>query len=295
MNTPMNVDYATRYQDFAVPSARAHLRKAALSLLAVTRLRTPAYRDLLQTPRVHFLYLHYVFADEEAGFARLLTWLEQNNHTLISYREAVQRAESGTIDRPYVCFSFDDGVDNCLKAGEILKAHGTTGCFFLNGSNLAEEHVIKPMLYSYRHHGRKPARYLSLQEVEQLKQDDHELGGHTFNHINMAEATDDEIDADLQCNRAFLEPRFGPLQHFAWPFGRYACFSHAARARVLGAGYTSIASAERGAHLTSGEAGMCILRDNIVAAWPLSHMLYLMAQSVAQSSANPPSWDRLPA
>ncbi|MFT5123604.1 MAG: peptidoglycan/xylan/chitin deacetylase (PgdA/CDA1 family) [Kiritimatiellia bacterium] len=291
----MSVEYATHYRDFAVPSLRAYARRLALTALAARERSAPRFTERLRQPRVHFLYLHYVFRDEEAGFDRLLTWLEKSGHILIPYSEAVERAAKGPIDRPYVCFSFDDGVDNGLKAAEILKAHGTTGCFFLNGSNLAEEHVIKPMLYSYRHHGRKPARYLSLQEVEQLKQDDHELGGHTFNHINMAEATDDEIDADLQCNRAFLEPRFGPLQHFAWPFGRYACFSHAARARVLGAGYTSIASAERGAHLTSGEAGMCILRDNIVAAWPLSHMLYLMAQSVAQSSANPPSWDRLPA
>ncbi len=288
-------DYATRFSDFAVPSARAQARKIALSLLAETRLRTRAYRELLQTPRVHFLYLHYVFQDEEAGFESLLEWLGDNNHTLLSYSDAVKRAESGEIDRPYVCFSFDDGVDNCLKAAAILKAHGAFACFFLNGCNLEEEHVIKPMLYTYRQPGRKPARYLSLGEVEQLKNAGHEIGGHTYHHLNLAEASDDEIDQDLQRNRAFLEPRFGPLHHFAWPFGRFSCFSQAARRRVLQAGYTSIASAERGIHRTPGGPGLCILRDNIVAAWPLSHARYLMAQSVARASTAPPSWEDLPA
>ncbi len=289
----MDPDYATRFKDFSVPSARARARGLALNLLAGTKLRSAAYQELLQTPRVHFLYLHYVFQDEEAGFDKFLNWLDSHNHSLISYSEAVRRAEAGEIDRPYVCFSFDDGVDNCLKASQMLEAHGTTACFFLNGCNLAEEHVIKPMLYSRRHHGRKPARYLSLTEVEQIKNAGHELGGHTFSHINLAETPAEEIAADLHRNRAFLEPRFGTLEHFSWPFGRFACFNQAARSCVRKAGYRSIASAERGVHRSPGGEGVCILRDNIVGAWPLNHCLYLMALSIAHSTLEAPNWKQV--
>jgi peptidoglycan/xylan/chitin deacetylase (PgdA/CDA1 family) len=273
--------YARTFRSFAADTPRMHLRNAALSVLAPLKNRTATYLAALNTPRIHFLYGHYVFEDEEQGFRSMLEWLIASGHTFLSYSEAVERLAKGPIDRPYVCFSFDDGVGNCVRAAQILEAYAATACFFMNGINLGDDAVIKPMLYTTRTYGRLPVRYMNWREVEQVQNAGHEIGGHTYSHINMGESSPDLIREELHRNRELLSAHGVVPQHFAWPFGRWRHFSRTAQDLVFAAGYTSCASAERGVHLAQErDAASCIRRDNFVGAWPLAHLKYFMAESI---------------
>ena len=69
---------------------------------------------VLNKPRVQFLYIHHVFKDEEQKLDALLKRLSQN-HTFISYSDAVQKVLEGKIDKPYISISSDDGFKNNIN------------------------------------------------------------------------------------------------------------------------------------------------------------------------------------
>ena len=69
---------------------------------------TGRMEPLLKKNRIQFLHLHNVFADEETAFRNFLQRLSQE-HEFIGYSEAVERIRNGTINRPYLSLSFDDG------------------------------------------------------------------------------------------------------------------------------------------------------------------------------------------
>lgn len=115
----------------ALPSiVRSATRHVALNgLSAVGRLSGDREKAFAR-PRVHFLYLHAVPPAEAEAFRLLLATLS-SRHQFISYSDAVRRISGGPIDRPYVCFSFDDGFQSCLRAAAILDEFDATGCFFV--------------------------------------------------------------------------------------------------------------------------------------------------------------------
>jgi peptidoglycan/xylan/chitin deacetylase (PgdA/CDA1 family) len=278
--------FAHNYRDLYTPTLRAIGRDLLLKMFLVCRATpSPSKRG------VHFLYLHHLFTDEERNFEEILVWLEKSGYHFISYSEAVQRIITGDIDKQHVCLSFDDGVDNCLKAGQILARYDISACFFLNTAMIDEEHQIHPMLITAKQYGRLPVRYLSWADSEQLKSLGHEIGGHTHSHINMAMASSDQLAFEIGHNKELLEQRLGPIAHFAWPFGRFQHFSAEARRAVYKAGYHSCASAERGIHVTQAEnSQFCIHRDGVVAAWPLAQTRYLLARSAANYAVPANSW-----
>jgi len=286
--------HAVDFADLTTPTLRERSRHWALNMLAGYHSILPTTKIQLAKNRVHFLYLHYVFQDEEKGFERLLRWLSQTEHKFISYSEAVERVENGQIDDRYICFSFDDGVANCLTAGKILQQFGAKACFFLNTSTLGDTNQSHQMLVTRTRYGRLPVQYLSWNNVTALLEMGHEIGGHTHNHVDMGLLSQCDLETEVGLNKEILEKRYGPIQHFAWPFGRMQNFSAIARDVVFDAGYKSCASAERGAHIASANGNsFCIHRDNVVAAWPLSHIKYLLSQSISRSSVKTSSWKGL--
>jgi peptidoglycan/xylan/chitin deacetylase (PgdA/CDA1 family) len=289
-----DVHHATVYSDVARRSLRSTVRSLALTTLATVGNRFSIIQDRLRTHRVHFLYLHHIFRDEEANFERLIRWLTSSGHSFISYSKAVQHVSSGPIDKPYVSFSFDDGFDNSLRAGQVLNRHGISACYFLNTDTISKTHNMIRHTYLYGNRASLPLRYLNWSEVEELQKLGHEIGGHTHSHINMAQIDKRTLDEEVQKNKVVLEKRVGTIHHFAWPFGRYKYFSYSARESVFESNYLTCASAERGAHVTvAGHKQFCIHRDNIVAAWPLAHIQYLLGRSVAKSGTHTNTWSGL--
>ncbi|MBK6371009.1 MAG: hypothetical protein IPF64_14610 [Flavobacteriales bacterium] len=128
------MSYATRYAEIKAYNPhglRGTLRNVALDGLATAYQVGGRMERALQRPRVQFLYIHHTFTDELAGLERLIKDLARH-HSFISHSEAVERVRNGTIDKPYIAFSSDDGFKNNLDGGRLLHAHGISACFFVN-------------------------------------------------------------------------------------------------------------------------------------------------------------------
>lgn len=101
---------------------------------------------------------------------------------------------------------------------------------------------------------------LSWEELIQMASNGAEFGSHTHTHCNMAVESDETQKRELLTSKSFLEDHLGnPVKSFAYPFGRKAQMSEAARSNIIAAGYTSAISAEYGL-VTSSSDRFCIPR-----------------------------------
>lgn len=286
------MEYNNPYGFEGERTPRSILRQTALSTLAVAYHGVGAMSYWLAQNRVHFLYLHHLFPEEEQGFRRLLETLCKS-HALISYSEAVDRVQRNQIDRPYVCFSFDDGLQQNLRAAEILKEFGATGCFFVCPGLVGETSEEKLREICTQRFKMPSTPLLSWRDVEQMIAAGHEIGSHTMTHQVLSRISEHELQDEIGESYHALNRRLGGVRHFAWPEGRFVHFSPAARDAVFDAGYLSCASAERGCHVGGQRPSLrslCIRRDYVSAQWPLSHTLYFMTRASRRASISGHQW-----
>ena len=58
-------------------------------------------------------------------------------------------------------------------------------------------------------------------DLQALKRDGHDIGCHTYSHMDCAPASDAEVTRDLARNRAFFKRhKLGRARSFAYPYGR---------------------------------------------------------------------------
>jgi hypothetical protein len=254
----------------------------------------------LLRPRVHVIYLHHVMPDEEQPFRRLIERL-QRQHTFIPYSEAVARAASGDIDRPYASVTFDDGVRSQLRAGQILREYGVSACFFVCESMAEPRPDDYVREFCSRELGLPPVDFLTWRDMEELLAAGHEIGNHGRTHTVLATLTpgsalDDEIGLSLES----LRRRLGDIKHYAWARGQWQHFSAAALETIFRTGHVSCASAMRGCHIAGPKRDpreICIRREHVVAADPLRHAMYFLqkssSRSTVETAAWPPGWAAL--
>lgn len=236
---------------------------------------------LLKTPRVQFFYLHYLFDDQIQAFRRLLEALSYD-HRFISYTEAVERVQQGDIDRPYVTFSFDDGLKNCLRAARVLSEYGAEACFFVCPQAVEAECYSEKKEFASRRLNMPPVDFMSWSDLEQLKRQGHEIGAHTMTHPCISDLSHREAEEEINRSARILRDRLGEVTHFAWPYGRFSHFSATAAQTVFDADFCSCASAERGCHIQGNVSRrkLCIRRDHMVASWPVSHVRAFLVLNV---------------
>lgn len=277
-------------------SVRATTRHAALDALStVARLQPPA-RRALGRPRVHFVYLHAVPQSQESRFSGHLDRL-LSEHTPISYSDAVQRVTRGEIDKPYVCFSFDDGFASSSRTATLLSRRGISACFFVPTGFVGCSSVGEARQF-FRTSDGVDETALTWGDLEAIREQGHEVGNHTVTHPDLGRAPPAQIEEEVGWAATELRQRLGDCLHFAWPLGRWRNFTPDARASVWRAGHISCASAERGAHTSSptSPTNLCLRREHVVADWPWSHVRYFMARSSRGSEVTtgawPQSWER---
>ncbi len=285
------MDYVRTYKEIKKrrsKSIRGVLKRNALSVLsAVDKLK--GAEKALNRPRVHFLYFHHVFEDEEKNLDLLLKKMSKF-HSFISYSEGVERILNGRVDKPYLVLSSDDGFKNNLRAAEILNKYGAKACFFINPSVIEHNDFESSRRFCRKVLNFPPVEFLDWDDVETLQKMGHEIGSHTMDHINIAETSDTAVTDDMDQMHKLLRRRCGEAKHFAFPYGRFSHFSEAGRKAVFDAGFLSCASAERGSHINPEEPisreELCLRRDHIVFDWNISHMTYFIARSAAAADAN---------
>lgn len=249
--------------------------------------------DALLRNRVQFVYLHHLFPEEEEGFRNLIRGLSRDHH-LISFSEAVDRVKSGRIDKPYVCFSFDDGLKQCARIGQILNEFGVSGCFFVCPSLVGETDLVKLKDICENRFGVQTTELLNWDEIEQLLKDGHEIGSHTMTHPVLSRVSEWQVQDEVVGSYEFLTCRLGGVKHFAWPEGQFIHFSPLAARVVYDAGFDSCVSAERGCHIAQPSSPICcIRRDYTSAHWPLNHALYFLAKNSLVAAREGSGWPEL--
>ena len=265
---------------------RGKVRHLALDLLSAANAgRANRARN---QPRVQFLYIHHVFADEETALRDLLSSLSED-YTFLSHSDAVNRVREGNIDAPYLSFSSDDGFLNNLKAADIFEEFNISACFFLNPNTigLTDQYAITQFCRSRL--SARPVEFLHWNQVERIQKQGHEIGSHSLAHLNMATLSADEVKADLAQSKAALEQHCGTVEHFAFPYGRWSDFSTTAFQACLDVGHTSCATAERGCHVNDTPLDLTrnlLFRDQVILGWPERHIRYFIERNLRRSPAS---------
>ena len=96
-----------------------------------------------------------------------------------------------THDTAYVSFTFDDFPRTALTEGaRILTDHGVRGTYFVSFGMLDTQSVSGAIA--------------SVDDLEALVNEGHELGCHTFDHLDGSEVTAGEFERSIEANRAAL-------------------------------------------------------------------------------------------
>ena len=286
------IEFVTRRNQYTRVGPRNLLRHVAVSTLSGLDFAFGKHHNALARPRVHFVVLHSVFPDEEQRFRELLAALSKT-HEIIGYSEAVRRLRTGDINKPYISFSFDDGMKNNMRAAKILSEFGATGCFFVCTDIVGQTDVGKILIFCRQRLHAPAVEFLSWENAELLLASGHEIGSHTRGHYNLSTIDGGLLWEELEGARIALEDRLGPVKHFAWPYGRIVDAPVDLVTLVARAGYETCASAVRGCHVSAAGdngAAVCLRRDNIVAAWPVHHSLFFLARSASQAIEADNTW-----
>lgn len=274
---PFHEHYAD-VRSFQRAGVRGRVRSWALDGLAMRNRITAGHRAL-SMPRVQFLLIHHIFRDEEAKFRDLLEVLQQQ-HTFIPYSEGIRRITENDIDRPYICLTSDDGLKNNLKAAEIMEAFGIQGCFFVNPYTIGNASYTDLARFCAERLHFPPVEFMNWDDVRQLLKHGHEIGSHTMAHQKVTTMSPQTFRED--CGRSFsiLRGECGRVAHFAYPYGRFTDFKKEYTDFVFEAGFTSLASAERGCHIngqrTLAPHDLLVRRDHVVVDWKRGHILHFL-------------------
>ena len=145
----------------------------------------------------------YVNADV---FASQMQYLKDNGYHTVTLSELYQHWQDGTPlpPRPIV-LTFDDGYRSDYEvAFPILQAHDFRAVHFLYVKKLSH------------------ANSLTRQELAELLTRGHEVGNHTYNHIEIHTVSQERLIQETQQAKDALEERLDiEIVSFCYPVGRY--------------------------------------------------------------------------
>jgi hypothetical protein len=153
--------------------------------------------------------------------------------------------------------------------------------FLWQGARVAEENSRKELIGLG---DTEPFRMASIAQVQALaKHPNVELGNHSNCHFPLARLDDEEMDREIRTSKAMFERHFGPMRHFAFPFGYpglHFGMREVALLRELGAEH--IWCTKESPYASSWDkVGAVLPRIQLVGTWTVKHMLLWIAQRAA--------------
>ena len=170
----------------------------------------------------------YVYAPTETVFDKMRRKLS---------RFVEQRPARLAFDRPTLSISFDDAPESAVHAGAgILEAAGVRGTFYISSGLCGRDSPMGP--------------YAGMDEVQRLAAAGHEIGCHTFSHLDCGRSEADVITCDVGLNAATLAEQGLSAETFAYPYGE---ISPTAK-RVLGERFRALRTVNAG--MVAGDADL---------------------------------------
>jgi peptidoglycan/xylan/chitin deacetylase (PgdA/CDA1 family) len=126
---------------------------------------------------------------------------------------------TASVTRPLtVSLTFDDGAADQMTAQQLLNKHGMVGTFYINSSFVGSQGVM------------------TRTDLETLKANGHEIGGHSFNHPSLISISADEANRQICVDRNTLLSWGFPVTSFAYPFSD---FNPSVESTVQACGYNT--------------------------------------------------------
>jgi len=202
------------------------VRKQDLCLLLLYYLGFSRTRNMLfrfqRKPVARFVTFHDIPNEADANFRATLRFLKQNTN-VISLDEFFAGRLSCKMMNTVI--TFDDGYKSWMSnALPALRQHGLPATFFVSSGFLGlprndEAEFIRSKLKTTR----KTSGGLSETDVRKIADENFTIGGHTWNHLNLAGIRDmAELRREILSDKRRLESIIGKeIQYFAYPFGAY--------------------------------------------------------------------------
>ncbi len=192
------------------------------------------------------------------------------------------------LERPIVSFSFDDCPQSALRNGITkLDALGWKSTIYIAPS----------LLGTANHHGLQ----MNEGEVRAAHSNGHEIGGHSFSHIDLTQVNEADAMADIEKGRRALSAMgLPPCKTFAYPYGQ----TMAGLKTRLGAEYAGLRGIESG--VMRGQADLNQIRSTPLFRGERFDALLGQIRSLGESPAwltlfthditdNPTDWGCTPA
>jgi peptidoglycan/xylan/chitin deacetylase (PgdA/CDA1 family) len=164
-------------------------------------------------PRVPVLAYHH-FGVPAAGdydcpldtFEKQLRWLKKHDYQSILPQQLVDAMHGKATLPPHpVMLTFDDNnAEQYLDAAPLLEKYGYRGAFFIMTVTIGKRY------------------YMKADQLQDLEKRGHTLGGHTWDHRNIALLTMPEFERQLDLSEADFVEAVGHKPTFmSYPFGPY--------------------------------------------------------------------------
>ncbi len=191
---------------------RRSVRRGALVGYHALSTVTGRNRAAARLPGLTVLLLHNT---PPADVARLARFIDRHRDQVVGFDDGVRAVADGSLDRPAVALSFDDGFRSNLDAAAMLTERGVSGVFYVPTDVVGLDKTASDTFF-----GRPQAEgVVTWADLELLRDTGHEVGSHCRRHVPMSGMARAEAEDQLKGSVEELRSRLGSARHFAWPFG----------------------------------------------------------------------------
>jgi peptidoglycan/xylan/chitin deacetylase (PgdA/CDA1 family) len=135
--------------------------------------------------------------------------------------EELAAAAAGTLERPTVFLTFDDGFrDNREAVLPLLRERGMRAFVFVLPALMDSGAALEwPEVAEDRRRHPGTMRSLDWEMAAEMREGGFEVGSHTLTHPHLPDLGPEELRQELSDSRARIAERFGACEVLAYPFG----------------------------------------------------------------------------
>ena len=162
-----------------------------------------------------------------AMFEKQMDMLSRMGYKAVTLKQMTQFVDGKNTISQNIAITFDDGYDDIYtQAYPIMKKYGFVGTIYL-----IVDSIDKP-------------GYMTKEQVKELIDAGFELGSHTLNHPNLANANLNNAKSQIETSKARLDKMFMyDVTSFCYPSGKY---NDQVVKLIKGAGYSSAVTTAEG-------------------------------------------------